>query len=122
MFVKSVAVLELLSPFVDLTSEEIYLQLDISKTLMLNEEWKMTMKFHILLESLCNCLYRYLYLRAVQISLFMFFTRLCDFYAADVFIPPFALHSAAPFGFALTKPTYLLLSGLLIWHVSEDDV
>lgn len=55
-------------------------------------------------------------------SLFTIFIRLCDFYAADVFIPHFALCSAAAFGFALTRPTYLLLSGLLIWHVSGDDV
>lgn len=54
-------------------------------------------------------------------ALCMFFIALCDFYAADIFTPRFALHSTAAFCFALTRPTYLL-PGLLIWHVSEDDV
>lgn len=55
-------------------------------------------------------------------SLRMFFTALCDLYAADIFTPLFVLHSGAAFDFAMTRPTYLLLPGLLIWHVSEDDV
>lgn len=55
-------------------------------------------------------------------SLCMFFPAFCDFYAADIFTPPFTPHSAAGFGFALTRPTDLFLPGLLIRHVSEDDV
>lgn len=95
---------------------------------MLSEEWKMTVltscyiKFHMLVESHCYHLYQNLCLRAVQVAFCLLFTALCDCYGADIFTDPAAPHPDAAFGFALARPTYLRLTGLLTWHIGEEDI
>ena len=95
---------------------------------MLSEEWKMTvlascyMKFHMLVESLHYHLYQNLRLRAVQIAFHLFFTALCDCYCADIFTAAAAPDPDAAFVFALARPTYLALTGLLTWQVDEEDI